>query len=227
MKKKFIMTLPDQPYKDTIADDIEVQCTYDGPRYLLVAVDDRTDQPEYGTVKFVARKTENVSELDLKDYNEGQHDEEGITFVILDAAENTWEAAYLTHSYTHETIPDYHEVLPTKNDAGEDETYTYHYDDTTGGIGACTYQGMLRYNFDTQTYARPPYRLHALTRQSFLDSLKVMEQQIKDRLLAEASILDQDAKDELNDYLDWLTNIPVKYANVDHWKIPFRSYPQV
>ena len=220
MKKKFILTLPDQPYKDTAAEDIEVQCTYDGLRYLLVAVIDK-EGPDYGTVSWVARRTDTVSDIDLKDYNEGQHDEEGVTFVIIDAAENTWEAAYLTGNYTHEVIPDYHEVLP--DDLGE---YTYHYDDTTGGIGACTYQGMLKYNFDTQTFIRPPYRTHALSPQKFWDSLTVMEQQIRDRLIAEASILDDEGKAELNEYLDWLTELPTKYAGIDHWKIPFRSYPQ-
>ena len=86
---------------------------------------------------------------------------------------------------------------------------------------------MLKYDFSTQTYSRPPYRTHALSRESFLASLEVMAQQIRDRLAAESSILDAEAKDELNDYLDWLADVPVKYANVDHWKIPFRSYPQV
>jgi hypothetical protein len=188
---------------------------------LLVAVIDK-EGPDYGTVSWVARRTDNIAELDLKDYNEGQHDEEGVTFVILDAAENTWEAAYLTGAYTHETIPDYHEVLP--GDLGE---YTYHYDDTTGGIGACTYQGMLRYDFNNQSYSRPPYRTHALSPQKFWDSLLVMEQQIRDRLEAEANILEAEDKEVLNEYLDWLTELPTKYAGVDHWKIPFRSYPQV
>ena len=39
--------------------------------------------------------------------------------------------------------------------------------------------------------------------------------------------LEAEDKEVLNEYLDWLTELPTKYAGVDHWKIPFRSYPQV
>jgi hypothetical protein len=60
-----------------------------------------------------------------------------------------------------------------------------------------------------------------LTKQSFLESLIVQATAIEAAIESNESLSDADIA-QLETYVTWLRNVPTKYANVKHWKIPFK-----
>ena len=100
--KKFTHLLPDQPYKQTASKNITVECEYAGPKYLLLRLHEQT-----GIIRCIERYGDDKAALEASIVDDG-HDWD---FVVLDAAEYPWEAAYLTGSYTHGEVPDYSETL--------------------------------------------------------------------------------------------------------------------
>lgn len=204
IKKNFTFVLPDEPYKTTTALNQVVNATYDGFKYLVMRVEDST-----GIVHNIARGGDNSDALEIDNFVE-----EGFSFFILDATEHPFEAAYLTSNYTHETIEDPTFVLP--NDLG---SWTYHYDDNTGGINQCFYMNTLKYNPTTKTFTPPKYREHALTRESVIESAKIYSAEIT-KCLAENDYSDED-RAILEEHAAWLLTLEDVYQGVDHWKIPF------
>jgi hypothetical protein len=204
MRKNFVVVLPDEPYKTTTNLNKTVECTYIGPRYLSLCVITQT-----GDIKYVGRKGETVDELEISTLVD---DQEGTSFHVLDAELNPFEAAYLTNLYEHGDVPDFTAMHP-----GDLGSWTYHYDDGTGVIGQCFYGQDIKYI--NGSYTKPRYREHASTREAFLKSCIDVADVIENSLKSN----DYTAEDRktLEDYVVWSRSVPVKYANIDHWKIPF------
>ena len=212
MRKKFTTVLPDEPYKISTSKNITVECFYTGPRYLLVRMNKNDN-----TLFCVDRQAESLEEIEKFKMTDEQQAYDGTYQVVLDAELNTWEAAHLTHEYEHEAFDDYREVLSTG------EVYEYHYDDYTGALDQPFYTNDIKYSPQTKTWVRPRYRSHALTRDQFMESVNTsasVYQQAYD-----SGAYPQERLNEIKQHLDFLKGVPKKYANVDHWKIPYPNPP--
>jgi hypothetical protein len=205
MRKAFTTIMPDEPYKTTTSKNITVDCIYTGKRYMLVRMNND------GTMFALERQEDTLEALEKFKLTAEQLAAEKHFQVVLDAEINTWEAAHLTHDYEHSSVPNPTFTLPTG------ETWTYHYDDNNGALSQPYYVNDMRYDRATNTWIRPRYRIHALTKDSFwsgqADQLKIFE----DAASSSAYLPEQLAK--IKEYRDWLKSAPTKYAGVDHWKI--------
>lgn len=210
LNKNFTIPLADEPYLDTVTANKSHPGTYTGPKYLKISVDAIT--------KYVERVVAGADSLDaINEILVPQ--EEGKTIHILDANTNTFEAAYLTGLYTTGLVPNYVETLPTVDDEGNPETWEYGWDDNTGMIQQQYYNLDLK--FVNGAFVKPRFRIHALTRSSFLASMELQITNITNALANNDTLTDE-AKAQLETYKTWLQNLPTKYANVSHWKIPFK-----
>ena len=206
MKTNFTFILPDEPYKNTTALNQQVNAVYEGPKYHLARIETATN-----IVHNIVRSAETVEDL-----NFDQYVEEGHYFLVIDAAENPFEVAYLTSSYTHDLIEDPTFVLP--RGLGE---WTYHYDDYKGGITQCFYRETLKYNASTKTFSGPDYRLHQNSREETFKTLKIQAEGIRKSLRDNANDYTAEDKKTLEDHATWLENVETTFHDVDHWKIPF------
>jgi uncharacterized protein (UPF0305 family) len=210
INKNFTIPLADEPYVDTTALNKTHAAAYTGNRYLKIVIDSET--------KYVERI---VAAADtLNDINNAfVAQEPGKTYEILDANTHTFEAAYLTGMYDTGVTENYTETLPTKDAEGADETWSYTWEDNTGMI-LQQYAGR-DLKFVNGAYVRPRFRTHALTRESFMQS---MQQQISNinAALENNTTLTEETREQLAAYVTWLENLPTKYANIKHWKIPFK-----
>jgi hypothetical protein len=201
--------LADEPYVDTTALNKTHAAAYTGNRYLKIVIDSET--------KYVERVVAAADTLD--DINNAfVAQEPGKTYEILDANTHTFEAAYLTGMYDTGVTENYTETLSTVDAEGADETWSYTWEDNTGMI-LQQYVGR-DLKFVNGAYVRPRFRTHALTRESFMQS---MQQQISNinAALENNTTLTEETREQLAAYVTWLENLPTKYANIKHWKIPF------
>ena len=203
MKKNFTFVLPDEPYTNKTELNQVIDAVYEGPKYLVVRVNKTTD-----IVEGVVREADDLQTL------ENTPQEEGYNHITIDAAVNTFEAAYLTDYYTHDVIEDPTFVLP--RGLGE---WTYHYDDYTGGINQAFYQFTMKHK--NNVFIKPQYRLHALSRDSVMANAKIAAGNIREAL--KTSDHDEADRKKLTDYADWLENLDETYHDVEHWKIVFPS----
>ena len=206
MRKAFKAVLPDEPYKTTTKKNITVDCIYTGRRFLLIRLNGD------GTMFALERAAETEAELEPFKMTPEQLALDGDTFqIVLDAEVNTWEAAHITHDYEHGEVPNYKETLPTG------EVYEYHYDDFCAALDQPFYVNDMRYDIPTQTWIRPRYRVHAVTRQDFLAGMAVQARVFKEAYDS-GKYLAQDME-KFKAYYEFCQSVPTKYANVDHWKI--------
>jgi hypothetical protein len=208
--KNFTIPLADEPYVDTTALNKTHAAAYTGNRYLKIVIDSET--------KYVERIVAAADTLD--DINNAfVAQEPGKTYEILDANTHTFEAAYLTGMYDTGVTENYTETLSTVDAEGANETWSYTWEDNTGMI-LQQYVGR-DLKFVNGAYVRPRFRTHALTRESFMQS---MQQQISNinAALENNTTLTEETREQLAAYVTWLENLPTKYANIKHWKIPFK-----
>lgn len=210
MKKTFTTVLPDEPYKTTTKKNYTIECTYDGPAYLLIRV-----KEEDGSIVCIDRESDSLEQLETFKIDQHRLDPEGVYQVVVDAAKDTWEAAYLTGYYTHEPFPDYEETLPTG------EKWTYHYDDESCAVEQPFYVNDMFYVKATGTFKRPRYRVHAVAKSDFWTGLQTNIESTQAILDKGADGFNEEQVEKIKTYLDAVKAIPTKYKDVDHWKIPF------
>jgi len=214
MRKPFVTILPDEPYKTSTSKNITVDCVYTGPRYILVRIENKD-----GHVFCVDRKGDTLEEIEPFKLSDEALAYEDHRQVILDGEVHTWEAAHLTHEYTHESVPNYVETLPTG------EVYEYYYDDEHGGLAQPFYTNDMYYKEETNEWIRPRMRTHAISRQAFFQasatSIPAMEEAVASGKYHGEQLA------EITAFRDFLKNLDVTYAGVDHWKIPFPVHPNM
>lgn len=198
--------MSDEPYKTTTDLNKTIQATYIGPRFLALCVHMPT-----GEIRYVARNGEEEAELDL---NSLVDDDPETEFIVLDAKENPFEAAYITGYYEHDPIEDYVEQLP--NNGG---TFTYSW---AGGVISQNYYGQDMF-YRNGEFTTPRFREHMVTKESVFEGSKIAANRIT-QSLADNDYTDSE-RSALEEYRDWLNNLETTYANVDHWKIPFPANP--
>jgi len=212
IKKTFQIPLTDEPYVGTTALNKTYTATYTGPRYLLVKVDQST-----GVVENTVFGTDSLVEMDkFTSYPK----EPGKLYEKIDATVHTFEAAYISGYYDTGKVEDYSEDIGTVDEDGKPETFTYGWDDNNGMIG----QQYLHIDmkFKNGAWIRPGFRVHILSRESFLASLVVQINAIEKAFVEKADLISAEDKIKLQEYVAWLKAVPTKYANVKHWKIPFK-----
>lgn len=218
MRKTFTTILPDEPYKTATTKNITVECTYDGPRYMLLRI-----RESDGFIFSIDRLEDELAEIEKFRIEPHKLQDEGMYQVLLDAMENTWEAAHLTGNYTHEPFADYVETLPTG------ETYTYHYDDESCAVEQPYYVNDMHYDKGTNTYKRPRRRVHAVSKADFAASIAGNLKHVQEMLDEQSEKFTAEDLVAIREYRDFLASVPTKYiaAGVDHWKIPFPPIPKL
>ena len=201
MRKFFDVILPDEPFKTETTLNKKVQCLYDGPRYLLIRVDNSTDHV-VGSVT----GSDSLDGLNAESFNE-----EGHSFHVLDASANPFEAAYLTYSYTHPDIEPFEEVLPNG------EKWEYHYEPKTGVLSHLF--RALGLKFNNGKFSMPERIVHGTSREDFFTGVDGLVEGLT-KSLSENDFLPEEKK-ILEDYKVWLTGLEKEYAGIDHWKIKF------
>ena len=212
MRKTFIHTLPDEPYKVTSRLNKTVECEYSGPRYHVVRMLEKE-----GIVLNVERSGEDREALEETIVDDGPI----YDFFILDADANPWEASFLTHAYSHGEVQDYEETLPTG------EKYLYQLLDGHGIIEQFHAVNTMKYDKSSNVFTKPPFITHPITKSEFWEGI---DNQIREFHKMEEKGLSQYSSKQvadITDYKNFLVEAKTKYANVDHWKIPFPKYPDL
>lgn len=202
MRKFFTFKLSDEPYKTTTNLNKIVNATYTGPKFLALCVNSQT-----GWINYVARTAETEEELGLETLVD---DDPSTTFIVLNASEKPFEAAYITHLYENEDVEDYQETLP--NGLG---TWSYSY---SGGAIEQNYYAFDIYYINGE-FTMPRFREHAITRESLFEGSLSSARMIR-KALADNDYPD-DQKVKLEEYATWLENLETTFQGIDHWKIPF------
>lgn len=211
-KFPFDMEMPDEPYLDNFSQGKTHPAFYTGLRWLKFQI-----QNDNGLIKELVVTGETKEEMESKiAYNDDNH-----SFHVIDAKQNPWEAAYLTHDYQHDPVPRYEENLGTTDSEGNAEVWDYDWGHVLNQI---YYNNELRYV--NGVYIKPPFRLHQHTQEAFLKSLQD-HIEMAEREIAREGIYTATEKTNLQTYLDSLSAIETKYAGIHHWKIPFPALPLV
>ena len=201
MRKFFDVILPDEPFKTETTLNKKVQCLYDGPKYLLIRVDDTTKQ-----VVGAVTGSDSIDGLNAESFTE-----EGHSFHVLDASLNPFEASYLTYAYTHPDIDPYIETLPNG------DKWEYHYEPKTGVLSHL-FEG-LGLKFINGNFEMPKRIVHGTTREDFFNGVTGLLEGLT-KSLNENDFLPEE-RTKLEEYKTFLTNLEKEYANIDHWKIRF------
>jgi hypothetical protein len=211
MKKTFIHTLPDEPYKTTARLNKTVQCEYSGPRYHVVRV-----QEKDGIVLNVERSGEDREALEATIVDDGPI----YDFFILDSETHPWEAAYLTHAYSHGEVQDYEETLPNGH------KYLYQLLDGHGIIEQFHAVNTMKYDKGSNLFVRPPFVTHPITKSEFWEGI---DNQIKEliKMLERSGQYSSKQIADIEAYKAGLESIKSNLSGVDHWKIPFPIYPDL
>lgn len=213
IKQKFTITLNNQPYVDDFSEGKTCEAVYDGHRYVKV---------EYDTVSGLIKQV--VAEADtLPDVNqwnpipEPQHD-----FLVIDGTLNTFEAAYLTSSYTYDTVPTYEENLGTVDDQGNPEFWKYEFS-TEGSILGHIYKSQSL-SYINGEFIKPPVRGHMVTRANWLIQIETHKKMCAEEL-ARNNVYDDQEIEQIRQYQTWINNVLDKYGDTLHWKIKFPNCP--
>lgn len=212
MRKTFIHTLPDEPFKNTSRLNKTVQCEYNGARYHVVRMLEKE-----GIVLNVERSGDDREFLESTIVDDGHL----YDFFILDAETHTWEAAFLTHAYSHGEVPDYEETLPTG------EKYIQPFLDGHGIVEQFHPLNAMKYDKELGVFTRPPFITHPITKTEFWESQDNQLRDINKMLEANSSKYTAKQLADLTAYRDFLQGAKAKYGSVDHWKIPFPTFPDL
>ena len=212
MNKSFNIPMPNKPYVDDFSKNNVQAATYIGPRYLKVQYNNET--------KYIANVINDGDSID--DLNEGPAAVmEGHTSTVIDADSDTLVAAYLTNAYETGEVADHSEDLGTTDANGDAETWEYVWNDN-GVIHQIYLQGTAK--FENNAVVAPEFRAHAITRDSFNETITNQIAQCTEEL-ARDDVYTDDEKAAITTYKTFLEGISTKYAAVDHWKIPFPQFP--
>lgn len=210
--KKFTHQLPDQPYKQAATKNKTVECTYQGPQFMLVRMLEQT-----GICLNIERYNDEREPLELSIVDDGPV----YDFFVLDAEANPWEAAYLSGNYTHGEVADYEETLPSG------EKYVYMYKDGQGAIGDCHAINGLKYDKNLKVFTRPKFITHPINPVDFLTSIDTQAKEFSRIIAGDLSKYSDEVIADIKSYHKFLTDVPSKYAGVDHWKIQFPKFPNL
>lgn len=213
IEKAFNIAIPNQPYVDDFSDDRQHASVYNGNRYIKFQYNATT-----GNIVNVIGNGDTEDEMVA---NEGPL-MEGHLPGVIDADSAPLHAALITRQYTTGEVADYSEDLGTTDADGNAETWEHFWNDGVGLLSQI-------YNIQTMRYVdnaivMPEFKTHGITRDSFFEGIN---QQIAacTAELARDDVYSDGEVTEITAYKTTLEGIATKYADVDHWKIPFPQSP--
>ena len=212
MKIEFTFTIPDDPYTLTVNEEKTVNAVYTGKRWLLGRWEESTQ-----IMHNVIAEADSEDKLDTG----GRIEEEGHRYIAFDAVEFPWEASYLTHNYTHDPIENPVYVHGLAADGFDMGQWEYNYGNETALTQVA--EGInLRYDPDTKTFTRPPYRSHMISEESFYEAHAIAITNLENSLKLEHVYTTAD-KATLTAHLDWMKKLESRYRakGIPHWQIPF------
>jgi len=216
----FTVKLPDEPYSQATTNNESFDCEYTGPRYVMMQIDkDDFQVREGGRADKADDRSIDPSFFDRDDYN----------YVVVDSTTSATHAmycAYVTHEYTHADIADYEENITDAD--GNEWTWTHQYEGTSGMLAHLHYMDSLLNDIVGDGWSGPTLRMHNNTRQSVLDGCQAQHETIDAALLDTSNQVLSDAdRTTLVNHSAWLKVVvaDVRYADVNHWKIPFPADP--
>lgn len=215
MIKEFFIPVPDVPYGKTTNEGKGYQAMYNGPRYLLLRIASDENHRVW-CVDVSSDDADGVAQLEsMKKTNLVDHYQ-----IILDAETHTWEAAWLTNTYSHGDIPNYEETLPNG------DIFVYDYPDETGVLSRI-HDGFLYYDKGSQTYMRPPFANYHLSESEFHENLDRKIKQISKIKQKNENKFDDALIEEINEWLAWAGSAKEMSKTVPHWKINFKRDPDI
>ena len=215
--KTFTVTYADQPYHTTTELGNTFECTYTGPRYILVQVDKDDNQ---------CREAARGDSLDEPQMDASGYEQDEFDYVTIDAwssDEMALYAAFMTDEYTHPDVDDYTEECTDAD--GNTWTFTHVYEGTTGMLPHIYYGDSLLYFHETNTWRAPQLREHNNTRQSVIDSVTVQAAAIRRALADPNQTFTAEERATLDAHADWCEDCERLYADIDHWKWNFADDP--
>ena len=213
IEKAFNIAIPNQPYVDDFSDGTEHASVYNGDRYIKFQYNATT-----GNIVNVIGNGDTEDEMVA---NEGPL-MEGHLPAVIDADAAPLHAALITRHYTTGDVADYTENLGTTDADGNAETWEHFWNDGTGLLSQI-------YNIETMRYVdnaivMPEFKTHGITRESFFEGVNQQIAACTEELARDGVYSDGEVT-EITAYKTTLEGIATKYADVDHWKIPFPQSP--
>lgn len=211
MIKTFTWTRPDQPYYTTTELNRTIEVTYNGPRYWLI---------EYDPVDGICRCANGGSSLDDPALDHSAFAANEWEYVVVDANDEaiTPIVAYLTDMYTHPDPTDHTETFEDAD--GNEYTYSHTYDETTGLLTHDCWATSVTYNAETKQFNGPLFRTHVNSKE---ETFRLWKEQAAE-LRRKCDTNEEDWTDaeiaEVREWADHLEDIPRRFADIDHWKIP-------
>ena len=214
IRVNFDIAMPNKPYVDDFSEGKTHPAVYTGFRWIKFQYNTETKE-----IANVIAEADIVDDLPMNETAVA----EGYQSATLNCEENPLIASIITRNYETGEVADYEEDLGTTDAEGNAETWTYYWNDNTGVLGQIYLHGTMKYV--DNNFVMPTFRSHALSRESFLEGVN---NQIAgcDHELARADVYNEEETAKITAHKAWLQAVPTKYANVDHWKIPFPSSPE-
>ncbi len=203
MKHTFDFVYPDGPYEDKVTSGLTAKITYDGPRYIMVEIQEDGSMTLAGVDKTVER-LEEASERMNPDLE--RH--------IIDVKEQPAEVCYLTGTYSHDPVPDYVEELP------DGQEFRHEWGDAKIINDVASFGGL---EWDKKKKKIKPleFKKHNLTTEQVIETFKTMADEIEAVLNDPIEEVPADEEAVLRDHIVWLRDWGTTYAGFDHWKVPF------
>lgn len=214
IRVNFDIAMPNKPYVDDFSDGNTHPAVYTGFRWIKFQYNAETKE-----IATVIAEADTVDDLPMNETAVA----EGYQSATLNCEENPLIASIITRNYETGEVADYSEDLGTTDAEGNAETWTYYWNDNTGVLGQIYLNNTMKYV--DNNFVMPTFRSHALSREAFLEGVT---NQIAgcDNELARADVYNEEETAKINAHKAWLQAVPTKYANVDHWKIPFPASPE-
>jgi len=225
IKKKFTFEMPDEPWIPTRNNNLTVDLMYTGLRYHVFSVEN--DNNKVFAVEWSGdRKDQGGDPADFV------HD--GHSFYLLDAAEDPKAASFLTGDDKVITkVPDYTFEVPNHPDADgnptiDNEDFLYEYP-MESMVRHCFKTQEISYDAGTKAFTYPGYNDHSevIDKEVLFASFADIQKNIEDALADSENVFDDDDKKELEDHVQWLKDAPTVFADIDTWKIPYPTIPQL
>lgn len=205
MTKKFIVAIPDEPYKNSLTQNKSVEITYTGPNFLVITYDPENNRVHAADGYFVSEE-----EIDLSTFADDK-----FNFAVINAENHLLECSLITNFYTHDNLDNYEEILPT----GEKFEYSY---SINGALDDLFNRWSLKYYPDTNTFSTLEYQEFPTIREKFLESVyqHILLMTAEKEKAAEAGESEETLA-RYDEIISWCENFESTYGNIDHWKIPF------
>ena len=213
ISKTFTIAIPDQPYVEDFSGGITHTATYNGPKLLKFQYHKDT-----GVIANVIGEGDTEEDMNatsvpcMEDHLPG----------ILNAEDNTLEAAMIARTYDAGEVADYEEDLGTTDAEGNAETWNHYWNDGVGVLSQIYKLETIKYV--DNAIVMPEFRTHGVSREDF-DAGVVGQIAGCDAELAKTDVYNEEEKAEITAYKTFLESIATKYNGVDHWKITFPQVP--